>query len=170
MKILISKIMLSDRYILVPLATSILIAVVTFITFISAGALNRDNDKITAQLEEMKVLSEELVYIRNIVNSREKKIGLTKESGVVSSLEKIFESLGVKAKVIKPLSKNRIKDFTEDDAEVEIENLDLNLIVNLLHKLENSPAPLKIKNAVIKTTFENQDVLILKMTASLISK
>ncbi len=152
MKIIISKIMLSDKYILIPLAASIFIAVIIFITFISAGALVRDNEKIAAQLEEMKVLSEELVYIRNIVNSREKKIGLTKESGVVSSLEQIFESLGVKAKVIKPLSQKRIKDFKEEDAEVEIENLDLNLIVNLLHKLDNSPVPLKIKSAVIKTT------------------
>ena len=86
-----------------PLAASILIAVIIFITFISAGALSRDNENITAQLEEMKVLSEEIVNMRNVVNSREKKIGLTKESGVVSSLEQIFKSLGVKAKVIKPL-------------------------------------------------------------------
>jgi len=62
------------------------------------------------------------------------------------------------------------KEFTEEDAELEIEGINLNQIVNLLYRIENSPFPLKVKNTVMKTAFENQNVFILNITASLIDK
>ncbi|MEK7308645.1 MAG: hypothetical protein AAB089_06215, partial [Nitrospirota bacterium] len=85
-------------------------------------------------------------------------------------LEQMLNSMGLKAKVIKPLEKKQVREFTEEDAEIEIENIDLNNIINLLYKIENSPVPMKIKTANIKTSFENPNVFILSLTASLISR
>jgi len=170
MKIVISKIILSDRYTFIPVSAAVLIVIVAVITFLSSNALERNNEKLMNQLKEMQMLREDLIHIRDIVESQEKKIGLTKVSGVVSAFEQIFKSLGIEAKILKPLDKRKIKEFTEEDAEVEIENLDINKIVNLLYKIENSPVPLKIKNVTIKTTFEKRDILTMNMTASLISK
>lgn len=170
MKLMISKIIFSDRYTLITVTAAILIAIFTFITFISANKVERGNGKLKNQLTEMQMLREELIHIKDIVESKEKKIGLTEVSGVVSALEQMLNTLGLEAKVIKPLEKKRIKEFKEEDAELQIENIDLNKIVNLLYRIENSPVPIKIKNATIKTTFENPNIFILNLTASLISK
>lgn len=170
MKLLLNKIILTDRYILIALTAVILAVIFLFITFISANNLERKNEKLKEQLTEMHVLNEELINIKDIVESKEKKIGLTKTSGVVSTLEQMLKNLGLSAKEIKPLEKKKVKEFTEEAAELEIEDIDLNKIVNLLYKIENSPVPLKIKSATIKTTFENPDKFILKLTTSLISK
>ncbi|GBE05519.1 hypothetical protein BMS3Abin10_01151 [bacterium BMS3Abin10] len=170
MKPVIGKIILSDKYTLIPAAAAVLIVVFTVITFASSNALEKNNENLAVQLSEMTSLKEELIYMRDIVRSQEKKIGLTEVSGVVSALEQLLNSLGVDAKVIKPLAKTSVKEYREEDAELEIENIDLNTMVNLLYKIENSPVPMKIKNADIRTTFKDPDKFILKLTASLISK
>ncbi len=141
-----------------------------FIVFISSSNLKRENRKLKNQLHEIKTFTEEIIYIKDSVESREKKIGLTEVSGVVSVLEQMLSSLGLEAKVIKPLEKKRIKEYSEENAELQIEDIDLNKIVNLFYEIENSPVPVKIKNVIMKTTFENPDIFILSLTASLISK
>lgn len=170
MKIMINKVILSDRYILIILTGIVLAAVFAFITFVSTNSLERKNEKLRKQFKELQTLKEELVNIKYIVDSKEKKIGLTDVKSVVSALEQTLNSLGLEAKVIKSLGKKKIKEFTEEDAELEIEKIDLNKIVNLLYKIENSPVPMKIKTTTIRTTFENPDIFVLNMTASLISK
>lgn len=111
-----------------------------------------------------------MIQIKDIAESKERKIGLTKITGAFPALQQLLDSLELKAKAIKPLEKKKIKEFTEEDAELEIEGINLNQIVNLLYRIENSPFPLKVKNAAMKTAFENQNVFILNITASLISK
>ncbi len=120
--------------------------------------------------DEIQAFAGDVIEIKSFVESKEKKIGLRKSSGVVSTLEQVLKNIGLKAKKIKPLNKKKVDVFTEDNAELEIENTDLNSIVNLLYKIENSRVPLKIKTAAIKTTFENPDKFILKLTVSLLSK
>lgn len=167
---MINKIILSDRRTLIAAGIAVALAVYTLIAFISAKNLEIKNNELTAQLKEMSALGKEFIYIKDIVESKEKKIGLTNVNSVVSALEQMLNSMGLKAKVIKPLEKKQAKEFTEEDAEIEIENIDLNNIINLLYKIENSPVPMKIKTANIKTAFENPNVFILGITASLISK
>jgi len=108
--------------------------------------------------------------VLNILLNQKKKIGLTKVSGVVSTMEQTLTTLGLEADIIKPLEKKRIKEFIEEDAELKMEDINLNELVNLLYKIENSPMPLKIKNILIKTTFENPDLFIVNLTVSLISR
>jgi len=167
---MIKKIILSDRRTLIAAAIAVALAVYTLIAFTSAKNLEIKNNALTAQLKEMSDLGKEFIYIKDIVELKEKKIGLTNVNSVVSALEQMLNSMGLKAKVIKPLEKKQVREFTEEDAEIEIENIDLNNIINLLYKIENSPVPMKIKTANIKTAFENPNVFILSLTASLISR
>jgi len=164
------RIILSDRYTLIIIIAVILALLFTAITFISVNNLERKNKELKKQLTEMQRLKEEFIHIKALVESKEKKIGLTRVSGVVPALEQMLNSLGLNAKIIKPLEKKRLKEFTEEDAELEIESIDLNKVVNLLYRIENSPVPLKIKNVAVKPTFKNPDVFILSMTVSLIGK
>ncbi len=170
MRTMIKEILFPDRKSFLLMSAVILVTLFTIIISIYANSIDRKNNTLKAQLAEIESLSGKLIRIRNIAESKEKKIGLTKVTGVVSALEQILNSIGLKAKVIKPLGKKRIKKFIEEDAELEIQDIDLNSIVNLLYKIDNSPVPMKIKNAAIKTTFENPDIFILKLTASLISR
>ncbi len=170
MKIVVGKIILSDKYIFIPAVIAVLVAIFIMITLISAGNLEKKNKKLKGQLQEMLTQREELIDIRNIVESKEKKIGLTKVSGIVPTMEQILNSIGLTAKTIRPLEKNKIKEFTEENAELEVEDIDLNKIVNLFYKFENSPVPIKIKSVHMKTTFENQNKFTLNMTASLIRR
>ncbi len=170
MKFSTGKIILSDRATLIIATAVIVIAAFTLTTYISIKSFERKNKTLTGQLNEMQMLQKDLIHIKDIVDSKERKIGLTKVTGVVPALQQLLDSLGLKAKVIKPLDKKKIKEFTEEDAELEIEGIDLNGIVNLIYKIENSPVSLKVKNAAIKTTFENQNVFVLSITASLIGR
>ncbi len=164
------KTILSDRFIVIVIALSILVSITALVIFISAGGIERKNNGLKEQLKEMEMLKEELVQIKDIVESKEKKIGLVKISGVVPAMEQTLNSLGIEAKVIKPLEKKTIKEFIEEDAEVQVENIDLNRIVNLLYTIENSVFPLKIKGAAIKSAFDKPDKFSLGLTVSFISK
>jgi hypothetical protein len=147
-------------------------AVTIFIITMSiiVGDKEKKNTLLKDQLTEINSLSEGLLQIKSIVSSKEKKIGLTDSSGVVSSLEQILKQLGIEASVIKPLEKKHVKEFVEQDVELEIKDIDLNSIVNFMYRIENAPQPIKVKSTLIKTSFENPDRFILKLTASLISK
>jgi len=170
MKAVISKIIFSDRHTLVVLSAAIVTAIAAFIISVSSNDLGRENENLKKELKEIQELGDELIHIKDTVKSKENKIGLTDVSGVVSALEQILKNLGLEAKVIKPFGEVRINEFKEEDAELQIENIDLNKTVNLLYKIENSPVPLKIKSAAIKTTFENRNIFTLNITASLMSK
>ena len=170
MKFNTDKIIFSDKYTIITAALVILAAIFTITAYISINHLEKENKKLTGHLSEIQGLQKELIQIKDIAESKERKIGLTKITGVVPALQQLLDSLGLKAKAIKPLEKKKIKEFTEEDAELEIEGINLNQIVNLLYRIENSPFPLKVKNAAMKTAFENQNVFILNITASLIDK
>jgi hypothetical protein len=139
-------------------------------SFIYAGNIERKNNKLKTQLTDIQSLSNEVIQIKAIVESKEKKIGLRKSTGIVSTLEHILKSLELEAQVIKPLQKTNINEFTEENAELEMHNADLNSIVNLLYKIDISPVPMKIKSAAIKSTFEDPDKFIVKLTISLLSR
>ncbi|MBI5098235.1 MAG: hypothetical protein HZB30_03215 [Nitrospirae bacterium] len=166
----IQKILFFDKSLLALSFAIILTASFAIITSVYTASLEKQNNTLKSQLAELQSLTKEVTGIKSTVELKEKKIGLTKTGGLVPALEQILKSLGMKAKAIKPMEKNKVKDYTEEDAELEILNADLNSIVNLLYKIDNSPVPLKIKNSAIKTTFEDPNKFILKLTVSLLSR
>jgi hypothetical protein len=164
------KTLLSDKRLFLLVVAIAVVIISTIITSIRADKLERRSNALKSQLTEIHSLRRGIIQIKRMVESKEKKIGLTKVTGVVATLEQILESLKIKADVIKPLGKKRIQAFIEEDAEVEIREIDLNSIVNLLYKIDNSPAPLKIKDVTMRTTFADPDKFNLNITVSLIHK
>ncbi|GBD95470.1 MAG TPA: hypothetical protein ENG83_02625 [Nitrospirae bacterium] len=170
MKRLAEKIIFFDKTISV-LAVAVTIALIfTVMSFIYAGNMEKKNNELKTRLTGIQSLSREVIQIKTVVESKEKKISLRKSTGVVSVLEQILKSLGLEAKEIKPLKKIKVSEFTEENAELEIQDVDLNSIVNLLYKIDISPLPMKIKSAAINSTFEDPDKFILKLTVSLLSR
>jgi hypothetical protein len=164
------KLIFMDRAILVLSSILILALLFTIASSIYVRKIEGENEILKNRLDEIQALAGNVIEIKSFVESKEKKIGLRKNGGVISTLEQALKNIGLTAKKIKPLNKKKVDVFTEDNAELEIEDTDLNSIVNLLYRIENSRVPLKIKAAAIKTTFENPDKFILKLTVSLLSK
>jgi hypothetical protein len=170
MKISITNRLYFDKILIALTVAALAAAIFTVMSFIYAGNTERKNSQLNAQLAGIQSLTGKIVRIKTVVESKEKKIGLRKSIGIVSTLEQILKSLGLEAQVIKPLDKTKIAEFIEENAELEIQNTDLNSIVNLLYKIDISPFPMKIKNAAIKTTFQDPDKFILKLTISLMTR
>ena len=166
----LQQILFFDRSLLVLSFAIILIALFTIISFVYTGNLEKQNTTLRSRVAELQSLTGGVTALKSTVDLKVKKIGLTKTGGIVPVLEQLLNSLGIKAKAIKPLEKNRVRDYMEEDAELEIQETDLNSIVNLLYKIDNSPVPLKVKSSAIRTTFEDPDKFILKLTVSLLSK
>ncbi|RJQ18988.1 MAG: hypothetical protein C4560_06650 [Nitrospiraceae bacterium] len=170
MKDFIRKILFFDRTTLTLASLSVVAAVSVIMVSVFSGNRERENKALNAQLTELMSLREATLDLKNTVESKDRKTGPGKSVGIVSTLEQTLKNLGVKATVLRPLTKNRIKEFTEEDAELEIRNIDLNSIVNLLYKIDNAPLPMKVKNVLIKTGFEDPNKFVLKLTVSVINK
>ncbi|HBH62324.1 MAG TPA: hypothetical protein DDX85_11435 [Nitrospiraceae bacterium] len=170
MKTRARNILLYDKTILVLSFAILLALILTIMSVMYSRNLEGKNEQLRDRLSEMRSMSGDVLQIKAAVESKETKIGLKKASGIVSALEQILSTHGLEAKVIKPLGKTKVDEFTEDSAELEIESTDLNSIVNLLYKIDISPVPLKIKTVSVRSTFEDPDKFILKLTVSLMSR
>jgi hypothetical protein len=154
------------------LLSAAIISAVIFIISVSAytGALTKKSLNIKEQIEEIASLSAGLSETKRLVETKEKKIGSAKHQGVVTTLENILNSLGLKASKIKPSDRKRLGEYSEENAEARIDKIGLNEAVNLLYRIDASPAPLKVKSIDMQTTFENRNIFMLNLTVSLLSK
>jgi len=164
------KIFSFDRTTLSLLLLIIAAVVYTVTISIVTRDLRSRNSSLTNQIAEMQSLSGEVLMLKGLMQSKERKISASKTTGVVSAIEQTLKKLGIEASAIKPLDKKTVNGFTEENAELEINDTDLNSIVNFLFKLDTSPVPFKVKSASIQSTFENPDKFILKLTVALLSK
>ncbi|MBC8412371.1 hypothetical protein H8E50_01705 [bacterium] len=169
MKTILNKILFFDKPLLFIAALSIILLVISVRSSLIAAETVHKSEDLRSQYTVISSLSEEVIALKKFVTSQEGKLKTVKGSAVVSTLENILNELGLKADSIKPMQKKKIDQHFENDAEIEIESIDLNSIINLLYLIKNSRAPMKIKNSLIKTSFENPDKLILNLTVSLLS-
>jgi hypothetical protein len=139
-------------------------------TFIHSAHVREEIETLKSSISGIQSKSPELIRIKSIVDLREKKMERNKSRGIIAILEQTMKDLNLHANALKPMEKKKVIDLFENNAELIIESIDLNSIVNLLYRIENSTEPLKIKKASIKTTFENTDKFRLELILSLMSK
>jgi hypothetical protein len=168
MKNIFKAILFSNKTSISTSVIFILALIFTTATSINLKKERAINERLHSQIKEMQLLDDRLINIKGTIEFKEKRIGLARTEGIVSALEQILKPLGLRANAIRPLKKEKIEEYTLENAELEIQEIDLNGIVNLLYKIENSPFPLRIKDTFIKTAFENPDHFVLKITISLI--
>ena len=131
---------------------------------------SRELSRLKTRFTEFSVLSAEYRSLKEQVGSIEQKSFLTKTSGIAQALDDAFLSLGVKEKMksIKGIGGREIKDqLNEETAEVQMEKVDLNELVNIFYKLENAPLLLSIQKVALRKSFDKQDLLDVTMTVSL---
>jgi len=136
-------------------------------------ASSREISQLKTKFTEFSILSAEYRSLKEQIGSIEQKRFLTKTSGIAQALDDVFLSLGLKGKMksIKGIGGREIKDqMNEETAEVQMEKVNLNELVNIFYKLENAPLVLSIQKAAFKKSFDNPDLLDVTMTFSLFTR
>jgi len=159
----------ADRRLLI--AGGIAVSVILCILLINIS-LSSKNDLVNlkAQQKELLSIKDEFLSLKNRIDTVENKKSLTKIEGIVQAADEVFLPLGLKRKVksVKPTGTKDLKETIEEEAEVQVEKVDMNEMVNIFHKIENSPMILSVKKTTIKTSFENPTLLDITMTIALV--
>lgn len=158
-----------DRRFALPAALAAAFVICVVLVIMSAS-LRKERDGLRTQQKEMSALREEYLLLKGSVGAVEGRQGLTKVAGVVQGVEEIFKSLGLaqKVKSVKSAGTRDQRFGTEEEAEVVVEKVNMNELVNILYKLENAPMAMTLKKTTMRTTFENPALLNLTVTVGLI--
>src|SRR5208337_4363674 len=128
---------------------------------------------LRSRIKEFSVLSAEYKSFKVGIDAIEQKGSLKKEIGMAQAMDDILSSLGSKGKIksIKGLGSREIKaELREESAEVQLEKVTMNEMINIFYRVENTPLMLSIKKVAIKKSFENPELLDITMTVSLFTK
>jgi hypothetical protein len=125
-------------------------------------------EALKEQQKEILILKNEFLSLKQKIDAIESKKNLSNVQGIIEAIEEIFSSIGLKDKVktIKSTVRREIKDGIEEEADIYIEKVSMNEMVNIFHRVENAPMILTIKKATIKKSFENPERLNISLTLS----
>lgn len=151
----------------------VFLSLLTIPAFIVERSSMNELDRMKSRLAEMSVLSVEYRALSDEVGAVEKKTALSKVSGVANAMEDIASSLGLKEqmKSVRGIGTREIGGgMTEESAEVQMEKMSLNEMVNMFYRMGDAPMIISVKKTVIKKSFENPELLNVTMTVALFTK
>lgn len=133
-------------------------------------SLKKEGADLRSQKEEILLLREDFLELSKKVSAIEGRKSLTKVDGIIPAIDELFRSIGLNQKVksVKPTATKDKKFAVEEEAEVEVEKVSMNELVNIFYKLENAPMVILIKKARLKTSFEDPSLLNITMTVDLV--
>jgi hypothetical protein len=134
---------------------------------------------LSAAHEEMLSLKDEFLSLERRIKAVQGRKGLGRARGIVHAVDEIFEPLGLKGKVksVKPISTVSRAPIAsgdvsiegrEEKAEVAVDGVSMNEMVNFLYSIENAPMLLVTRKVDIKPSFEDPRLLDVSMTISFI--
>jgi hypothetical protein len=120
------------------------------------------------QREEMLALEKEFLSLKQRIDAVEGKKGLSNIQGIAQALDEVFLSIGLKDKIktVKSTGSRDIKDGFEEEADIYLEKVSMNEMVNIFYRIENAPMVLTIKKATIKKSFEDPELLNITLNLS----
>jgi len=120
------------------------------------------------QKQEMMTLKDELLTLQQKIQATESRKNLTATQGVVQAIDDVFVPVGLKdrIKTVKATGKREGRDGFEEEADVYIEKVTMNEMVNILYRIENAPMILTIKKITIKKSFENPELMNISLILS----
>lgn len=120
------------------------------------------------QREEILMLKDDFLSLKQRIDIVEGKKNLSNVQGVVQAIDEVFLPIGLKDKIktVKSTGRREIKDGFEEEADLQIEKVNMNEMINIFYKIENSPMVLTIRRIAIKKSFENPELLNIALTLS----
>jgi hypothetical protein len=159
----------SDKRIIIASAFGVTLAL-CLLLFNFSLSLKKERERLRAEQRELMALRDEYTALKASLDTVEGRKSVTKVEGIVQAVDEVFRSMGLNQKVksVKPTGSRDRKFAVEEEAEVQVERVDMNEMVNILYKLENAPMVLSVRKTTIKTSFDNPSLLNITMTISLI--
>ena len=157
--------------------TLIVLLVLAAVLLVPAVLLSRSSGQEAElagrKLGEMQAIEGEYAALRERVDRIEKREKLVQVDGSVQAVESVLAPLGLQTKVTsaRSLGVREFRDgLSEERAEIIVEKLTMNEVVNVLYRLEEAPMMLTVKKAEMKKPFESPELLNLTLTVSLFTR
>jgi hypothetical protein len=124
--------------------------------------------QLREQRKEMSVLREEYLSLQKKIQTVEGRKNLANIQGVLQAIDDTFSSVGLKDKVktVKSTARREIKDGIEEEADVLVEKVTMNEMVNIFYRIEHAPMILTVKKVTVKKSFENPELLNMTLMLS----
>jgi hypothetical protein len=165
--------MMKDKKIILGIAGLVIFILMISVALTILANERKDLLQLKEQRKEMIVLKDALLLLSRKVNNVEAKKELSNVQGIAQAVEEVFSSVGLKdrVKTVKSTGKRETKDGLEEEADVYIEKVTMNEMVNFLYRIKNAPMVLTVKKVTIKKSFENPELLNISLILSfLLSK
>lgn len=157
----------------IPVALVLFLFILIIPAFIMQRASRKEVDTLKSKRNELSLLTTEFTALKVQVDVVEQKTIPSQAKGIASVLDDIVSSLGIKGKLkaVKGLGSREIKGpMTEESAEVQLEKVSMNELVNIFYRIGEAPVILSVKRAMMKKSFENPELLDVTMTIALFTK
>jgi len=147
-----------------------LLFVLCIVLFKVSLSLRKERDSLKAQQKEMLLLVNDYASLKYAVDIVEGKKSLSQVQGIVQAVDEVFRSMGLNQKVksVKSTGTREQKYASEEEAEISVEKVSMNEMVNIFYRVENAPMILSVRKASIRTSFDNPSLLNITMTIGLI--
>jgi len=124
--------------------------------------------QLQEQRKEMAALRDEFLSLQQKIQTVENRKNLTNVQGVLQAVDEVFSSVGLKDKVktVKNTGKRETKDGIEEEADVSVEKVTMNEMVNIFYRIDHAPMILTIKKVTVKQSFENPELLNITLMLS----
>jgi thioredoxin-related protein len=160
--------MMKDKKIILGIAGLVLFIIMISVALTTLANERMDLLQLKEQRKEMIALKDSLLLLSRKVHNVEAKKELSKVQGIAQAVEEVFSSVGLKdrVKTVKSTGKRETKDGFEEEADVYIEKVTMNDMVNIFYRIRNAPMILTIKKVAIKKSFENPELLNISLILS----
>jgi len=124
--------------------------------------------QLQEQRKEMALLRDEFLSLQQKIQTVENRKNLTNMQGVLQAVDEVFSSLGLKDKVksVKNTGKKETKDGIEEDADVSVEKVTMNEMVNIFYRIDHAPMILTVKKVTVKQSFDNPELMNITLMLS----
>jgi hypothetical protein len=157
----------------IPIAIVLLLSILIIPVFIMQRASKKEVDTLKSKRNELALLTSEFTALKGQVDVVEQKTTSAQVQGIANVLDGIVSSIGIKGKLksVKGLGSREIKGpMTEESAEVQLERVSMNELVNIFYRIGEAPVILSVKRATMKKAFENPEFLDVTMTIAFFTK
>ena len=160
--------LLKDRRYVYVVACLVVVVIAAIFAVGQLSAGSKELKLLKEQRKEMLVLKDEFLSLRQRVTAVEGKKNLTNVQGVVQAVDEVFSYAGLKDKLktVKSGAKREVKDGFEEEADISVEKVTMNEMVNIFYRIENAPMILTVKKASIKKSFDNPELLNISLILS----
>jgi hypothetical protein len=147
-----------------------ILCVVVFFLGRASLSLEKERSSLKVKRKEILGLKDDYLSLKAALNGAEARKTGGKSAGIVQTIDELFGSMGLSQKVksVKSTEARDKKYTVEEEAEVEMEKMNMNEMTNIFYRIENGPFLLSIRKSYIKTNFENPELLNITMTVDLI--